>query len=58
MGSEAVTLTRDDVLATGLTDLHAVVRSLPQVVDTAPSGVANYREGGTSAYGRCGSTAA
>ena len=51
VGSEAVTLTRDDVLATGLTDLHSVLRALPQVVDTAPSGVANYREGGTTAYG-------
>lgn len=51
VGSEALNLSRDDILNTGIPDLHDVLRALPQVVDVAPAGVANYRQGGTAAYG-------
>ena len=51
VGSETLGLSRDDILDSGFTDLHDVLRSLPQVVDVAPAGVANYREGGTAGYG-------
>jgi iron complex outermembrane receptor protein len=51
VGSESMTLTRDDILATGMTDLHDLLQTLPQVVNTAPTGVVNYREGGTAGYG-------
>jgi iron complex outermembrane receptor protein len=51
VGSESMTLTREDILATGITDLHDLLQTLPQVVNTAPTGVVNYREGGTAGYG-------
>jgi len=51
VGSEALSLSRSDILDTGIADLHDVLRALPQVVDVAPSGVSNYRQGGTTAYG-------
>src|SRR5579872_4167998 len=51
VGSESLNLSRDDILDTGISDLHDVLRALPQVVDVAPAGVTNYRQGGTAAYG-------
>lgn len=50
VGSEELQLSRDDILNTGIQDLHDVLRSLPQVVDVSPAGVANIRQGGTSGY--------
>ena len=50
VGSEELSLSRDDILNTGIQDLHDVLRSLPQVVDVSPAGVANIRQGGTSGY--------
>ena len=50
VGSEELSLSRDDILSTGIQDLHDVLRSLPQVVDVSPAGVANIRQGGTSGY--------
>jgi len=50
VGSEELRLSRDDILNTGIQDLHDVLRSLPQVVDVSPAGVANIRQGGTSGY--------
>ncbi|HTY50064.1 MAG TPA: TonB-dependent receptor [Steroidobacteraceae bacterium] len=50
VGSESMTLTRDDILSTGMTDLHDVLQTLPQVVNVAPAGVVNYQEGGTAGY--------
>lgn len=50
VGSEELSLSRDDILSTGITDLHDVLRALPQVVDVSPAGVANIRQGGTSGY--------
>lgn len=51
VGTEALTLGRAAILSTGLTDINSVLQTLPQVVNVAPSGVANYRQGGTSGYG-------
>jgi iron complex outermembrane receptor protein len=51
VGSEALDMSRDEILDTGITDLHDVLRALPQVVDVAPAGVSNYRQGGTAGYG-------
>ena len=50
VGSESVTLDRDAILSTGMTNLHDVLQTLPQVSNTAPSGVVNFREGGTAGY--------
>jgi iron complex outermembrane receptor protein len=50
VGSEDLNLSRDDILNTGIQDLHDVLRTLPQVVDVAPAGVADIRQGGTSGY--------
>lgn len=50
VGSEALNLSRGDILDTGIADLHDVLRALPQVVDVTPAGVANYRLGGTAGY--------
>lgn len=51
VGTESLTLGRAAILSTGLTDINSVLQTLPQVVNEAPAGVANYREGGTSGYG-------
>ncbi len=51
VGMEATTVDRKAILASGLTNAYAVLQQLPQVVNTAPAGVANYRLGGTSGYG-------
>lgn len=51
VGMESVTLGRKEILSSGLTDAYSVLQQLPQVVNSAPAGVANYRLGGTSGYG-------
>ncbi|USQ98234.1 TonB-dependent receptor domain-containing protein [Caulobacter sp. RL271] len=53
VGSETVTMTADDIKATGLTDIHQVLKSIPQIQSTPNAGGAgqNYREGGTTGYG-------
>src|SRR5581483_10214866 len=43
-------LSRDEILNSGIQDIHDVLRALPQVVDVAPAGVADIRLGGTSGY--------
>jgi iron complex outermembrane receptor protein len=50
VGSEELNLSRDEILNSGIQDLHDVLRTLPQVVDVAPAGVADIRQGGTSGY--------
>ncbi|MFL6603246.1 MAG: TonB-dependent receptor plug domain-containing protein [Steroidobacteraceae bacterium] len=50
VGSEALNLSRREILDTGIADLHDVLRALPQIVDVSPAGVANYRLGGTAGY--------
>ncbi len=50
VGSEELNLSRDEILKSGIQDLHDVLRALPQVVDVAPAGVADIRQGGTSGY--------
>ena len=50
VGTEAVTLDRDAIQSTGMTNLHDVLQTLPQVSNAAPSGVVNFREGGTAGY--------
>lgn len=53
VGSETVTLTAEDIRATGLTDIHQVLRTMPQIQSTPNSGGSglNFREGGTTGYG-------
>jgi iron complex outermembrane receptor protein len=53
VGSETVTLTADDIKATGFTDIHQVLRTVPQIQSTpnAGGGGLTYREGGTTGYG-------
>jgi len=53
VGSETVTMTADDIKATGLTDIHQVLKLIPQIQSTPNAGGAgqNYREGGTTGYG-------
>ena len=52
VGSEAVVLTRTQILSTGDTNLDDVLQTLPQVQNN-PNGAGGvvYRQGGTSAYG-------
>lgn len=53
VGSETVTLTADDIKATGFTDIHQVLRTVPQIQSTPNAGGSglSYREGGTTGYG-------
>ncbi|MDA8247541.1 MAG: TonB-dependent receptor [Rhodospirillales bacterium] len=51
VGTEAITINRQELDSTGLTSLNQVMQNLPQVSNSAPAGVANYRQGGTSGYG-------
>lgn len=53
VGSETVTVSRDQMLATGLTDVASVLQTLPQVQNNPNSGGSGpvYRQGGTAGYG-------
>ncbi|RSV44171.1 TonB-dependent receptor [Sphingomonas sp. ABOLD] len=53
VGSETVTVNRDQMLATGLTDVASVLQTLPQVQNNPNSGGSGpvYRQGGTAGYG-------
>ncbi|HWT52439.1 MAG TPA: TonB-dependent receptor [Caulobacter sp.] len=53
VGSETITMTAEEIKATGLTDIHQVLKSIPQIQSTPNAGGAgqNYREGGTTGYG-------
>lgn len=53
VGSEAITMDRDQIRATGYTDISQVLKTLPQIQSTPNAGGSgqNYREGGTTGYG-------
>jgi len=53
VGSETVTLNRDQILATGLTNLNDVLQTIPQVQNNPNAGGSGpvYRQGGTAGYG-------
>ena len=53
VGSETVTMTAEDIRATGFTDIQKVLRTLPQIQSTPLAGGSgqNYVEGGTTGYG-------
>ncbi|MBW8880756.1 MAG: TonB-dependent receptor [Asticcacaulis sp.] len=51
VGSETTTLKREDILATGLTNVTDVLRTLPQVQNVGDPNGATMREGGTAGYG-------
>ncbi|EQD61571.1 TonB-dependent receptor, plug domain protein, partial [mine drainage metagenome] len=51
VGTEAITINRRELDSTGLTSLNQVMQNLPQVSNSAPAGVASYRQGGTAGYG-------
>jgi iron complex outermembrane receptor protein len=51
VGSETTTMKREDILATGLTNVTDVLRTLPQVQNTGDPNGATMREGGTAGYG-------
>jgi len=53
VGSETVTLNRDQILATGRTNLNDVLQTIPQVQNNPNAGGSGpvYRQGGTAGYG-------
>ncbi len=51
VGSETTTMKREEILATGLTNVTDVLRTLPQVQNTGDPNGATMREGGTAGYG-------
>lgn len=53
VGSETLVVDRADIEATGLTDLHQVLQTLPQVQNNPNAGGSGpvYRQGGTAGYG-------
>lgn len=53
VGSETVTVNRDQILATGLTNLNDVLQTIPQVQNNPNAGGSGpvYRQGGTAGYG-------
>lgn len=53
VGSETVTINRDQILATGLTNLNDVLQTIPQVQNNPNAGGSGpvYRQGGTAGYG-------
>lgn len=53
VGSEAITLDQEKIKQTGVTDLHQLLLTLPQVSNLA-SPQAPLREGGTAGYGASG----
>ncbi|CAN5365700.1 TonB-dependent receptor [soil metagenome] len=52
VGSETITIGREEILATGLTNLNEVLQTLPQVQNNPNAGGSGpvYRQGGTSGY--------
>lgn len=51
VGSEAVVMSHDQIVDSGLTNVTQVLETLPQVQATGDPGGAVYREGGTAGYG-------
>lgn len=51
VGSDTVTLTRDQVLATGQIDANSVLQTVPQVQSNPSAGGMAFRQGGTAGYG-------
>lgn len=53
VGSQTVTMTAEDIKATGFTDINQVLKTIPQIQSTPNAGGSgqNYREGGTTGYG-------
>lgn len=51
VGSETTTMKREEILATGMTNVTDVLRTLPQVQNVGDPNGATMREGGTAGYG-------
>ena len=51
VGSDTVTLNREQVLATGQIDLNSVLQTIPQVQSNPSAGGMAFRQGGTAGYG-------
>lgn len=51
VGSETIALDRDQILATGRSDVAAVLQTVPQVQNNPNAGGQVFRQGGTSSYG-------
>ncbi|HEX7339300.1 MAG TPA: TonB-dependent receptor [Rhodanobacteraceae bacterium] len=51
VGVEAINLDKDAIDKLGAPDIKQVLQTLPQVSNSAPSGLDNMRQGGTAGYG-------